>query len=146
MDGPAVCPTDSSVTAQRSWPTRVHRRRDEHWRYERFLTTVGEQTGLDRDDSERGEGDARDAGDMRRGCPLGLDAVEVRAAPHAVQSREFVDPVAQKEGISFDAAFEHTRAAFATLAEGLPPGQLRDILDELPRVSRDTLYQDGTNG
>src|SRR3954447_25970812 len=52
VDRPAACPTDSCVTAQRSWPSGVHRRRDEHRRYQRFLTTVGEQTGLDRDDSE----------------------------------------------------------------------------------------------
>jgi uncharacterized protein (DUF2267 family) len=76
VDGPAARPTDSWVTAHRSWPSGVLRRRDEHRRYER----------------------------------------------------------------SFDAAFEHTRAVFATLAEALPPGELRDILDELPRVYRDTLY------
>ena len=93
MDGPAVCPTDSSVTAQRSWPTRVHRRRDEHWRYERFLTTVGEQTGLDRDDSERA-----------------------------------------------------AMATLATLAERISKARADELVDELPRVSRDTLYQDGTNG
>ena len=49
-------------------------------------------------------------------------------------------PFTQKQDISFDAAFEHTRAVFATLAEALPPRELRDILDELPRVYRDTLY------
>jgi uncharacterized protein (DUF2267 family) len=64
------------VTAHRSWPSGVHRRRNEDWRYER----------------------------------------------------------------SFDAAFEHIRAVFATLAEALPPRELRHILDELPRVYRDTLY------
>jgi uncharacterized protein (DUF2267 family) len=53
---------------------------------------------------------------------------------------EFVDRVAQKDDICFDAAFEHTRAVFATLAEALSSGELRDILDELPRVYRDTLY------
>ena len=51
MDGPAACPTDSCVNAQRSLSSGVHRRRDEHWCYERFLTSVGEQTGLDCDDS-----------------------------------------------------------------------------------------------
>ena len=44
-------------------------------------------------------------------------------------------PFTQKQDISFDAAFEHTRAVFATLAEALPPRELRDILDELPRVT-----------
>jgi len=291
VDGAAACPTDSCMTAQRSWPSRVDRR-DEHWRYERFLTTVGEQTGLDRDDSERAamatlttlaeriskaradelaedlperlrfwladakedpeafhveelirrvaEREETDAatgarharavfralarvapayeindlvdelphefepliGDvaaeiMARAQPevrtfgafldrvrhrADLDRVEAERAADAVLETlaerlaagevedlqaalpdplreplergkahvhgrprrmsldEFVDRVAQKQDISFDAAFEHTRAVFATLAEALPPRELRDILDELPRVYRDTLY------
>ncbi len=292
MDGAAACPTDSYVTAQRSWPSGADRRRDEHWRYERFLTTVGEQTGLDRDDSERAamatlatlaeriskaradelaedlperlrfwladakehaeafhveefvrrvaEREETDAatgarharavfralarvapayeindlvdelphefepliGDvaaeiMARAQPevrtfgafldrvrqrADLDRVEaeraadavletlaerlaagevedlqaalpdllreplergkahVRGRPRRMSLDEFVDRVAQKQDISFDAAFEHTRAVFATLAEALPPRELRDVLDELPRVYRDTLY------
>jgi uncharacterized protein (DUF2267 family) len=291
MARPRVLQTQC-VTAQGSWPSGVDRRRDEHWRYERFLTTVGEQTGLDRDESERAamatlatlaeriskahadelaedlperlgfwladteenaepfhvEEFARRVADreetdaatgvrharavfralarvapayeiddlvdelphefepligdvaaeiMTRAQPevriLGefldrvrrradLDRVEaeraaaavletlaerlaagevedlqaalpgplreplergkvhVRGQPRRMSLDEFVDRVAQKEDTSFDAAFDHTRAVFATLAEALPPSELRDILNDLPRVYRDTLY------
>jgi uncharacterized protein (DUF2267 family) len=52
----------------------------------------------------------------------------------------FVERVARKERIRFDEAFAHTRAVSATLADALPPKELRDILVELPRAYRETLY------
>jgi uncharacterized protein (DUF2267 family) len=52
----------------------------------------------------------------------------------------FVERVARKERIRFDEAFAHTRAVSATLADALPPKELRDILVELPRGYRETLY------
>jgi uncharacterized protein (DUF2267 family) len=72
--------------------------------------------------------------------PLERGKAHVRGQPRRMSLDEFVDRVAQKEDISYDAAFGHTRAVFATLAEVLPPGELRDILDELPRAYRATLY------
>jgi uncharacterized protein (DUF2267 family) len=66
--------------------------------------------------------------------------VHVHGRPRRMSLDEFVDRVAQREDVSFDEAFAHTRAVFATLAEALPPRELRDILHELPRAYRDALY------
>jgi uncharacterized protein (DUF2267 family) len=66
--------------------------------------------------------------------------VHVHGKPRKMSLDEFADAVARKERVSFDEAFEHTRAVFATLAEALPPEELRDILDELPRGYRETLF------
>jgi uncharacterized protein (DUF2267 family) len=66
--------------------------------------------------------------------------VHVHGKPRRMSLDEFVDRVAEKEDVSFDEAFAHTRAVFATLAEALPPKELRDILHELPRGYRETLF------
>jgi uncharacterized protein (DUF2267 family) len=72
--------------------------------------------------------------------PLERGKVHVHGKPRRMSLDEFVDRVAQREDVSFDEAFAHTRAVFATLVEALPPPELRDILHELPRAYRDTLY------
>ncbi|MEA2290220.1 MAG: hypothetical protein QOD55_2217 [Solirubrobacteraceae bacterium] len=66
--------------------------------------------------------------------------VRGQAKPRRMSLDEFVDRVAGKEEVSFDEAFRHTQAVFATLAEALPPRELRDILHELPRGYRETLF------
>ena len=65
--------------------------------------------------------------------------VHVHGRPRRMSLDEFVDRVAHKEEVSFDEAFAHVRAVFATLAEALPLRELRDILLELPRGYRETL-------
>jgi uncharacterized protein (DUF2267 family) len=72
--------------------------------------------------------------------PLERGKVRVHAKPRRMSLDEFVDRVAQREDVSFDEAFVHTRAVFATLVEALPARELRDVLHELPRAYRDTLY------
>jgi uncharacterized protein (DUF2267 family) len=72
--------------------------------------------------------------------PLERGKVHVHGQPRRMSLDEFVDRVARKEDVPFEVAFEHTRAVFSTLAEALPPKELRDILEALPRAYRDTLY------
>jgi uncharacterized protein (DUF2267 family) len=72
--------------------------------------------------------------------PLERGKVHVHGKPRRMSLDEFVDRVAQREDVSFDEAFVHTRAVFATLVEALPARELRDVLHELPRAYRDTLY------
>lgn len=121
-----------------------------------FVDRIRERAGLDRVEAERAA-DAvletlaeRLAGgevdDLERALPeqfrepLQRGKVHVHGNPRRMSLDEFVDRVAQKEDVSFDEAFAHTRAVFATLAEALPPREVRDILHELPRAYRDTLY------
>jgi uncharacterized protein (DUF2267 family) len=66
--------------------------------------------------------------------------VHTHGEPRRMSFDEFVERVARKEDVSFDEALAHTRAVFATLAEALPPKELRDILHELPRAYRETLF------
>jgi uncharacterized protein (DUF2267 family) len=72
--------------------------------------------------------------------PLQRGMVHVHGKPRKLSFDEFVDRVAHKEDVSFDEALVHTRAVFSTLAEALPPKELRDILHELPRGYRETLF------
>jgi uncharacterized protein (DUF2267 family) len=52
---------------------------------------------------------------------------------------EFVARVAVREGASYEDALEHARAVFQTLREALPPKEVSDILDQLPRGYREAL-------
>lgn len=121
-----------------------------------FVDRIRERTGLDRVEAERAA-DAvletlaeRLAGgevdDLEQALPeqfrepLQRGKVHVRGTPHRTSLDEFVDRAAQKEDVSFDDAFAHTRAVFATLAEALPPREVRDILHDLPRAYRTALY------
>lgn len=72
---------------------------------------------------------------------VALERGKVRAhgTPKAMSLDEFVDCVARKENVPFDEALGHTRAVFLTLAEAIPPRELREILHELPRGYRETL-------
>jgi uncharacterized protein (DUF2267 family) len=65
--------------------------------------------------------------------------VHVHGRPRGMSLDEFVERVALKEEGDFDDAFTHARAVFTTLAEALPPRELRDILHGLPRGYRETL-------
>jgi uncharacterized protein (DUF2267 family) len=121
-----------------------------------FIDRIRERAGLDRVEAERAA-DAvletlaeRLAGgevDDLEGAlpeqfrePLQRGKVHVHGTPRRMSLDELVDRVARKEEVSFDEALAHTRAVFATLAEAVPPREVRDILHELPRAYRDALY------
>jgi uncharacterized protein (DUF2267 family) len=72
--------------------------------------------------------------------PLERGKVRVRGRPRRMSLDEFVERVARREDVSFDEALAHVRAVFATLAEALPPRELRDLLEDLPRGYRETLF------
>jgi uncharacterized protein (DUF2267 family) len=46
---------------------------------------------------------------------------------------EFVDRIAEREGVSYEQALDHARAVFATLRETLTDKEFSDLLSELPR-------------
>jgi uncharacterized protein (DUF2267 family) len=52
---------------------------------------------------------------------------------------EFVERVAEREGVATEQALEHAQAVFATLRETLPDKELSDLLDELPRRYQEAL-------
>lgn len=120
-----------------------------------FIDRVRERAGLDRVEAERAAdavletlGERLAGGevdDLEAVLPeqfaeaLERGKVHVHGHPRRMSLDEFVDRVAHKEEVSFDEAFAHVRAVFATLAEALPLRELRDILLELPRGYRETL-------
>jgi uncharacterized protein (DUF2267 family) len=120
-----------------------------------FIDRVRERAGLDRVEAERAAdavletlGERLAGGevdDLEAVLPeqfseaLERGKVHVHGRPRRMSLDEFVDRVAHKEEVSFDEAFAHVRAVFATLAEALPLRELRDILLELPRGYRETL-------
>jgi uncharacterized protein (DUF2267 family) len=88
---------------------------------------------------------APELADLRAALPGQFDEALARGAAHVggkppkMSLDEFVERVARRERVSVDEAFQHTRAVFATLAEALPPKELRDVLHDLPRGYRETL-------
>jgi uncharacterized protein (DUF2267 family) len=114
-------------------------------RYSPFITTVEQVAGIDRPEAERavhatletlGEritgGEARDiaaflpeevrpflARSLEPAEPFGLD--------------EFVRRVAEREGVDERAALEHARAVFTALGVAVAPGELRDMVSQLPK-------------
>jgi uncharacterized protein (DUF2267 family) len=121
-----------------------------------FIGRVAQRAGLDRVEAERAADAvletlaerlvAGEVDDLEAALPdrfteaLERGKVHVRGQPRKMSLDEFVDRVAHKEDVSFDDAFTHVRAVFTTLAEALPPREIRDILQELPRAYRETLF------
>ncbi|MEA2320356.1 MAG: hypothetical protein QOD81_206 [Solirubrobacteraceae bacterium] len=124
--------------------------------FEEFLDRVRRRADLDLVEAQRAaetvletlaerlvEGEVEDLqaalpGQFREALQRGR--VHVRGTPRRMSLDEFVERVARKEDVAFDEAFAHTRAVFGTLAEALAPKELRDILHELPRGYRETLF------
>jgi uncharacterized protein (DUF2267 family) len=52
---------------------------------------------------------------------------------------EFITRIAERQGVSYEQALDHTRAVFATLRETLTDKQFSDLLSELPRGYYDAL-------
>lgn len=46
---------------------------------------------------------------------------------------EFVRRIAQREDVGFDVARRHAEAVLATVREAVTPGELEDVLTQLPR-------------
>jgi len=121
-----------------------------------FLDRVRHRAGLDRVEAERAAEAVLETlaerlapgevEDLQAALPeqfaaaLERGKAHVHGRPRRMSLDEFVDRVAHKEEVSFDEAFDHTRAVFATLYEALPPRELRDLLAELPRGYRETLF------
>lgn len=88
---------------------------------------------------------ADDIADLQSALPEQFHEALARGTAHTDGERpkmsldEFVDRVARQEHVSFDEAFQHTRAVFATLTEALPPKEIREVLHDLPRGYRETL-------
>jgi uncharacterized protein (DUF2267 family) len=115
---------------------------------EAFLARVEERTGLDRDGAARAV-DAvlatlaeRLAGgeveDLIVHLPLALHEPLRRGVAESgdkakrMSVDEFVDRVAEREGIPLEQAQDHARAVLATLREALPDAEFRDIDAQLP--------------
>jgi uncharacterized protein (DUF2267 family) len=122
---------------------------DDVWRYERFITTIEQRTGVGWDRAERaaravletlGErisgGQARDLardlpGDVRRWL---LDSATGDA--EAFDATEFVRRVAEREGVDTDTAERHARAVFIAVARLVRSSEFEDMAAELPKDYR----------
>jgi uncharacterized protein (DUF2267 family) len=114
-------------------------------RYAPFLTTVEQTAGITREEAERAVratletlaerisgGEARDIAlflpkELR---PL-LDPVPEPAEAFGLD--EFLRRVAEREGVDRDTAFDHARAVFTALGVAVAPGELSDMVAQLPR-------------
>ncbi|HEY4429146.1 MAG TPA: DUF2267 domain-containing protein [Solirubrobacteraceae bacterium] len=52
---------------------------------------------------------------------------------------EFIERIADREGVSYEQALEHARAVFAALRDTITEKELSDVLSELPRGYQDAL-------
>jgi uncharacterized protein (DUF2267 family) len=123
---------------------RFERRPDDGWRYERFLTTIREQTGLDRDHAERAAMATLEtlaerlpkarAEELAEDLPERLRFWLQNAGdePGAFGVLEFARRVAEREEVDGDAAGEHARAVFRALARVAPAYEIEDLAAALP--------------
>jgi uncharacterized protein (DUF2267 family) len=114
-------------------------------RYATFMTEVQRATGLLPEDAERatravletlaervtrGEADdvaaflPRELRDLLTSTPEPAEAFDLE---------EFVRRVAAREGVDEPAALEHARGVFRALGAAVAPGELRDLVAQLPR-------------
>jgi uncharacterized protein (DUF2267 family) len=133
------------VTEQRQRAPRFERAPDDPWRYERFLTTVRAETGLDRDHAERAAmatfetlaeriTKAR-AQELAEDLPerLGFWLQDAKERPERFHIEEFIRRVADREEVDSETAARHARAVFRALARVAPAYEIDDLVDELPR-------------
>jgi uncharacterized protein (DUF2267 family) len=113
-------------------------------RYGTFLTTIEQTGGLDRPESERAaaavlrtlaeritRGEAEDIAAFlpEEVRPLLMSVPE---PAEAFDHHEFIRRVAEREGVDQQTAFDHTRAVFTALGAAVAPGELRDMVSQLP--------------
>lgn len=114
-------------------------------RYATFLTTVEQVAGIPREQAERAVqatlrtlaeritgGEARDIALFlpRELRPL-MTSTPEPAARFGLD--EFLRRVAEREGVDRRTAAEHARAVFVALGMAVAPGELRDMMSQLPK-------------
>jgi uncharacterized protein (DUF2267 family) len=114
-------------------------------RYATFMTTVEQAAGIPPEQAERAVDavlrtlaeriTAGEASDVAAFLPK-----EVRAPLLSAPSRaeafpltEFTRRVAEREGVEEQTAAEHIRAVFIALGQAVAPGELRDMVAQLPK-------------
>lgn len=119
-------------------------RPDEPWRYERFLATIQDETGVDRDHAERAAMamlvTLAERITRARAEELGEDLPErlrdwlqdARDQPEELDRQEFIRRVAERDEVDRDAAVRHARAVFHALARVAPSYEVDDLVEELP--------------
>ncbi|MEA2379792.1 MAG: hypothetical protein QOD13_3699 [Thermoleophilaceae bacterium] len=113
-------------------------------RYGTFMTTIEQVGDLTREEAERAtaatlqtlaeritRGEAEDIAsflpeEMR---PL---LTSVPEPAEAFDHHEFIRRVAEREGVDQQTAFDHARAVFTALGAAVAPGELRDMVAQLP--------------
>lgn len=114
-------------------------------RYATFLDTIEQVGGLGRPEAERAAravletlaeritgGEARDIAVF---LPRELRGL-LESTPEPAEGfglDEFLRRVAEREGVDQETAEEHTRAVFTALGVAVAPGELRDMVAQLPR-------------
>lgn len=116
--------------------------------YDTFIERVGERAGLDPDDARRAAeavletlaeriagGEVQDLmvllpDELHPALDRGVAASGGKATRMSLE--DFVDRVAEREGVDHDRAHDTTRAVFTTLREALPDKEFRDIDSQLP--------------
>jgi uncharacterized protein (DUF2267 family) len=71
--------------------------------------------------------------------PLARGRVRTRGKAQRMSLDEFIARVAEREGVSDEAALEHAQAVFTTLREVIPDKEWSDLLAELPRAYAEVL-------
>ena len=114
------------------------------WRYERFLTTIRQQSGLDRDHAERAGmavlATLAERIDRARAQELAEDLPErlrfwlqdAKDRPEDFRVEEFVHRVGEREEVDSETAARHARVVFRALARVAPAYEIDDLVDELP--------------
>jgi uncharacterized protein (DUF2267 family) len=133
-----------SEQQQRQQARRFDRAPDDPWRYERFLTTIREETGLDRDHAERAAMAALEtlaeripkarADELAEDLPerLRLWLQDARERPERFHVEEFVRRVSEREEVDRETAARHARAVMRALARVAPAYEIDDLVGELP--------------
>jgi uncharacterized protein (DUF2267 family) len=123
--------------------------------FDTILDRVEGQTGLDRESAERALGTVletlaeRIAGgevddlavelpeELR--APLQRGRARTGGKAQRISLEEFVERVAEREGVAFEDAVEHARAVFTVLRDVISDNEWSDLLAELPRAYAETL-------
>jgi uncharacterized protein (DUF2267 family) len=118
---------------------------DDAWRYERFITTIQQRTGISWAKAEQAaratletlterisSGAARD---LARDLPHDVGEWLRSAAgdAEAFDAVEFVRRVAEREGVDLETAERHARAVFVALARLVRGNEIAELLAELPK-------------
>jgi uncharacterized protein (DUF2267 family) len=113
-------------------------------RYGTFMTTIEQVGDLTREEAERAtaatlqtlaeritRGEAEDIASFlpEEVRPL---LTSVPEPAEAFDHHEFVRRVAEREGVDQQTAFDHARAVFTALGAAVAPGELRDMVAQLP--------------